>query len=291
MSQTDSNWSLPDEIKKRKTQELIRQLEAKQTRFLQPTRSHDSAPAPQLKPLDRKTAKTTPASLRTTLSMRAMQQPTPTNANDTVKLKPLASTAKTIPAAKHTSQVLEVVTGEAPARWTKRQRRTALIAVVASLAVCLFTSILAVRLPTAQALILKPLPPAYAASVVGYLKAMGLPFTDLRTFAIVGTSWNAREIVQFDIQRSGDQGTYLALSYDSAAKAGADAFRATLHPKFKTWKLTQINNILILAAPNASPSLTFEITNHLTQYLIAPYRSFIPTATPGGKKWTDLLIQ
>lgn len=93
----------------------------------------------------------------------------------------------------------------------KRQRRTALIAIIASLTVCLLTAIVAVRLPVGQAAILKPLPTAYTASIVGYLKAMGMPFADLRTFAIVDTPWNAREIIQFDIQRLGDRGTFLVM--------------------------------------------------------------------------------
>lgn len=294
MTDETPKWSLPDEIKKRKTQEISRALDKRFTtdgsrpsqRFttpLEPPRSEPTRPAnrgsqsmqapPELGPL------------RSALTTRPAQRVTQT----APQLKPLGqNVARTVPASKRTTQVFEAITGEAPARWTKRQRQTALVAALVIVSICLLTSLIATRLPAAQAT-LRPLPVTNAENVASYLKAVGLPLMDLREFAGPDGTWGARQIVQFETRRLGDKGTFIILSYDRASQAGPDIFRATSHPVFKAWKLTAISNILVLASPKTPPLLIQEINSHLTRYLIAPYRSFIPTTTPGGIKYSDLL--
>ncbi len=254
MTEPMSKWSLRKEIKKRKTQELTRQIEAK----------HGSKP---LWPVLQKSSVSSPlVQLSPRRKLNRLRRNNPQND----------------PLSKRTLQVLAVVTGEQPERWSRRQRRTAMIAVMLMLSVCLFTSIL-VGQPAAQSAPLKPLPTAYTGDVISYLRWAKLPITELRKFSVPNATWNAREIVQFGITQIGDKGTFLILSYDSLPQAGVDAFKATFHPKFKDWTLTQISNILVLAAPGAAPRLISEVNNYLTQYLVAPYRNFIPTTAPVGK--------
>jgi hypothetical protein len=90
---------------------------------------------------------------------------------------------------------------------------------------------------------------------------------------------NAREEIQFEVYAGRGKGLFLLLSYDSADKAGLDAFSVSNVQRFKSWKLTQVANVLLLASPESHPTLGEQIASHLTQYLVAPYRSYIPTAT------------
>ncbi|MCC7450365.1 MAG: hypothetical protein IT324_23300 [Anaerolineae bacterium] len=297
MSDSEPRWSLPDEIKKRKTQDLARQIEIRSggTAPLRLPGQHPPANAP-LQPLDPNTARTAPANKRTTQTLRtALSDPSripPPALPAAPILKPLPrNAAPTIPASARTSQVLAVVTGEPPEHWTRQQRRIASIAIALIVGVCLFTGILATRPIAGRQQTFKPLPTAYTASVVAYLKAMRLPFVDFRTFTVPDATWKAREMVQFEIMHDGHRGTFLVMSYDTIAQAGADAFRASFDRKYGAWKLIQMNNILLLAAPHSSAMLTSEVASHLNQFLIAPYRSFIPTATPGGLKFSELNIR
>lgn len=296
MSDSESKWSLPDEIKKRKTQDLARQIEIR-SGGTQPLRLPGQHPPTKpsttplndsgLKPLDPNVARTTPSTKRTTQTLReALSDPSriaPPPPPVEPALKPLTPhAAHTVPSSARTSQMLAAVTGDLPQHWTRKQKRIALSAVALILGICLLTSLLATRPLAVQPPPLKPLPTANTASVVAYLKAVRLPFTDFRTFSVPDSTWNAREMVQFEIQRFSERGTFLVLSYDTTAHAGVDAFRAGYHPKYSTWKLIQMNNILLLAAPKSSNLLLNEIASHLNQFLIAPYRSYIPTATAIG---------
>ena len=251
MTNPPPEWSLRKEVKKRKTQELERQLAAKA--LPDPLRPHKQS------------------------SGRSLRVLLPSNA---VRKLLRRETPKTAPASKRASQMLEVVTGEPPERWTRRQRRVAMAAVMLMISVCLFTSTLAWQ-SVAQSASFKPIPTSNTTNVVNYLSNAGLPVTNLRVFSGHNSTWSAREIVQFDVSRFRSSGTFLVLTYDSPAQEGIDAFKSTFNPKFKDWKLTQISNILVFAAPGTTPQLATDINSHLTQFLVAPYRSFIPTATPG----------
>ncbi len=226
MTNPPPEWSLRKEVKKRKTQELERQLAAKA--LPDPLRPHKQS------------------------SGRSLRVLLPSNA---VRKLLRRETPKTAPASKRASQMLEVVTGEPPERWTRRQRRVAMAAVMLMISVCLFTSTLAWQ-SVAQSASFKPIPTSNTTNVVSYLTSAGVPVTNLRMFSGPNSTWSAREIIQFDVSRFRSSGTF-------------------------DWKLTQISNILVFAAPGTTPQLATDINSHLTQFLVAPYRSFIPTATPG----------
>ncbi len=247
MSEPRGKWSLQHEIKKRKTQELLRTLEAKQVRTASPVPRRPTAPAPQ--------PGTSP--------------------------KPVA---RVIPASQRTTQVARVVS--APSRLTRRQRRLAVIATICAVTICLLSGLVADSLPPAQPR-LAPLPTTSVTNLVGYLQQVGVPLGALQTFAVPNDTWGAKEEVQFDVyggrvgRVTNDKGVFVVLRYDSLVRRSLDAFKAAFNPKFKSWKQMQVSNLLVLASPDTAEPLVAEIASHLTQYLIAPYRSFIPTATPG----------
>jgi hypothetical protein len=127
---------------------------------------------------------------------------------------------------------------------------------------------------------LQALPTSSSNDFIMYLQTTGIAVANPRVFTVPNALWSAQEEIQFEVYRGNEKGIFVILSYPSPAQAGMDAFRATYHPKFRQWNLTQISNVLVLAAPDTAPWFNGEIASHLTQYLVAPYRSFIPTATP-----------
>jgi hypothetical protein len=170
-----------------------------------------------------------------------------------------------------------------PMRWTRVQRRIAALAAMALVPLCMFTVLIAKSQPVAQ-MGLPSLPVAQVDGVVSYLKANGISVANLRTFDTSTVMQNAREEIQFEVYEGRGKGLFLLLSYDSADQAGLDAFKVSNVQRFKSWKLTQIANVLLLASPESHARLGEQIASHLTQYLVAPYRSYIPTATaiPGA---------
>lgn len=165
-----------------------------------------------------------------------------------------------------------------PMRWTRAQRQIASIAAMVLIALCMLTVLIARSQPVAQ-MGMPSLPDAKVDGVVGYLEANGIAVANLRTFGGSTVMRNAREEIQFEVYEGRGKGLFLLLSYDSADQAGLDAFNVSNVQRFKTWKLTQIANVLLLASPESPSVLGERIVSHLTQYLVAPYRSFMPTAT------------
>lgn len=165
-----------------------------------------------------------------------------------------------------------------PTRWTRAQRRIASLAAMALMALCMLTVLIARSQPVVQ-MALPAVPAAKIDGVVNYLESNGIALTNLRTFGQSAVMQNAREEIQFEVYTGRGKGLFLLLSYDSADKAGLDAFRVSHIQRFKSWKLTQVANVLLLASPESHPTLGEQIASHLTQYLVAPYRSYIPTAT------------
>jgi hypothetical protein len=244
MSNPPPEWSLSDEVKKRKTQATLRALESK-----------------------------------------IVQTPPLTNTQKSTARQPVAlppsERARYIPRAlsevKRTTQGNGVIASST--RWTRHQKRVVLVATSVIVAVCTL-AILIVSKQSLQQSVLVPLPIADTAGTVRYLKEVGVPITDVQVFAMPNTQWNAREEIQFVIPYHNQKGIFVMLTYPSPALAGIDAFKATYQVKFADWKLVQISNILVLSSPETSQSLSNELMDHLSHYLLVPYRSFVPTSTP-----------
>jgi len=166
--------------------------------------------------------------------------------------------------------------------WTSQQWAIVAGAALLILLVCCGSGLLAlsqITQPTATPTFV-PLSTVSATDVLKHLRQVGVAITNVQTLTVPNVTWAANQGVQFEARQGSDSGTFLVLSYASASKAGIDAFRAGSDAHFKQWQLVQIDNILLLSAPNTSVRLGQAIGSHLTQYLIAPYRDFLPTATP-----------
>ncbi|MHB8628270.1 MAG: WD40 repeat domain-containing protein [Aggregatilineales bacterium] len=115
-----------------------------------------------------------------------------------------------------------------------------------------------------------------AAEVLAQLKRLGVPFNAVQSVPMPNAIWQASQALQFKV----DTSTFLLLSYADMDKAGVDAFKATNNAAFKNWQVIQIANVILAALPGADVQLVSALASHLTTYLIAPYRPFLPTATP-----------
>jgi len=116
--------------------------------------------------------------------------------------------------------------------------------------------------------------------VVNYLKNASVPITDFRQLPVDTASWSANQEVQFDIQRNGNKGTFIVLSYTNRDRAVDDQMVAMGSVRFKGWQVSLMSNVLLLTSPDAPLDIRSEIGSHMTSYLLAPYRPFLPTATP-----------
>jgi hypothetical protein len=245
MNHQPPRWSLAKEIKKRKTQEVLRAVESRHIQTARPLKLS-----------------------RTTTQMSIAREP---------QVIPKCIT-QTVLESKRTTQVVRVV-GHA-AHWTRRQKQIAALGAILITSVCFITTLVATSQPISQTA-LSPLPTTRTGDLIRYLRSVGVPIANLQTFTVPNAMWSANEEVRFDVQQWNGKGIFVVLSYDSPAQVGIDAFKATYDQKFKNWNLVQVSNALVLSSPDTVQSLSAEIASHVTQYLIAPYRSFIPTATPG----------
>ncbi len=237
-------WSLKQEIQKRKTQEILRALEAREIKTPLPSVSQS----------------------KTTIPVPASSNPLPFP-HRLALLGPMGK-----------PRILATRTGHTFSAWTKRQKQIAIVATILLITVCLVTVGVVIDQPFPQST-LPALPAVSSNEFITYLQRAGVIVSNLRIFTVPNARWNAKQEIQFEAYHGGAKGVFVILSYPSPAQAGTDAFKATYDPKFSQWNVTQISNVLVLAAPSTSSPFNAEIASHLTQYLVAPYRRFIPTAT------------
>ncbi len=128
-----------------------------------------------------------------------------------------------------------------------------------------------------------PLPNVTAMNIVDYLGKVGLSAANLRQYDPQTDAWRAMEELEFNLQRGADKVEVIALSYPTSAAKMPDVFRAHSSSKFKTWQMLTVANMILLISPDSSPGLSQDLTSHVMQFTLAPYRSFWPTATAPAK--------
>jgi len=195
-------------------------------------------------------------------------------------IPPVAVQSETASLDKLATRTVEVVI--ARTGWTSQQQAIVAGAALLIVLVCLGGGLLAlgqITQPTPTPTFV-PLPIVNAADVLKHLRQVGVAVTNVQNLTVPNVTWAANQGVQFEARQGSDSGTFLVLSYASTSRAGIDAFRAGSDAHLKQWGLAQIDNILLLSAPNTSVALIQAIGSHLTQYLVSPYRDFLSTATP-----------
>jgi len=338
-----ASFSLQNEIKKRRTQEIQRAIENKQiekARGDDPKRASQttpSIPAPdprrasqQIQALDpRRASQTTQAAdpRRASQQMQAldprrasqttqsvdprrasqttqvadprrasqqMQTVDPRRSSQTMKAVDARRTSQTMQAigaagTKRASQTLPQATGR-----LYKQRKTMIIGIAALsiVAICMLMGLFVVNQPT-QAAILKMPAQKSAAEAIGYLRQMGLTFTDTAR-DIDPTIWAADKGQYFEVivTLNGKTQSFLLLSYSDIRVEIADSLRADkLNNKFKTWRREPINNVLMVVPPDSDKDIIHQVYSHLTTFLLtgaadSPYRDALkvkPTDTPTPK--------
>src|SRR5262249_8428668 len=156
------------------------------------------------------------------------------------------------PVSKRTTQIA-ASTRPSP-RWTQRQMRIATVASILVVTVCVLMGLIASAVPPAQPVI-TPLPKVSSDNVLDYLRRVGVPIADLRTFSVPNKTWDATQEVEFTVNQDKNRGVFVVLSYDTPSRASRDALKVSVHPTFKTWKLMRVSNILLLASPDTADQL------------------------------------
>jgi hypothetical protein len=128
-----------------------------------------------------------------------------------------------------------------------------------------------------------PLPVVSASSVINYLKTTGLEINDIRSFPVPNETWRASEELQFEIHGGNEKGVAILLSYQSFDYKVPDVAGVLRNSKFKLWRVMTLSNILLHISPETSTALQNQLADYLTQYLAAPYRSFLSSLTPPGQ--------
>ncbi len=167
--------------------------------------------------------------------------------------------------------------------WTRQQAAILLgaLLVIGLIFFCALTGVIGSTLgqPTATPTAV-PLANRSAADVLGYLKAMPVTLSAVQTLAVPNATWQAAQGAQFTAQVGAKSGAVTLLSYASVGSAGVDAFKATNAAAFSGWAIVQLANVLLISPSGTDADVLNALESHLTTYLLAPYRAYLPTATP-----------
>jgi hypothetical protein len=272
-----SGFSLQNEIKKRKTQEVQRAIEQKRV-----TEARGEA-SPKADP--RRTSQTSGVVPSAKDPKRTSQT---TNAAPSADPRRATQTVRSVTDPRRTSQAisLEKRATQTISALANHSRRNLFIAAIATILVIVVLGgsvLLAMNSssntvqPTSTPV---PLRAVKANDVIDYLKKAGVPVLALREIPVDRASWIAEQEMQFDVQRGANKATFILLSYASRDWIITDSFKAIGNAKFKNWQMSIMSNVLLLSSPDAAPDIKTEISSHLTSYLLVPYRPFLPTPTP-----------
>jgi hypothetical protein len=124
----------------------------------------------------------------------------------------------------------------------------------------------------------EPLPIAGADAIMAHLGTVGLSLSDVRNAE--EDQWRADQRFRFTVTKGDSTAEAILLTYLEPSNAGGDYIVAMTQESYKDWQRIQIANTLLLVSPDAATELVAELNSHLTQYLVAPYRDYLPTSTP-----------
>ncbi len=262
MSDTDqksSKFSLKGEIQKRKTQELARQIEER--------KAAAARGEGQLGAVDpRRTTQTTPAVRSGSVA--------PKQAPQTVDPRRTTQARRAVKPSSHAQSRSSLIP-----KLTRGQKSLLIAGTAAILIVFVCMGTTAIIADKANVTpTLAPLPIVSASNVIAYLKKVDVPITGDRELAIPAGSWRASQEIEFKVRRADKSGLFIILSYKSSDHKITDIFRAS--GRLKNWKMLDVANILMFVSPDSEQGIREEISSHIIQYLLAPYRPFLPTATP-----------
>lgn len=197
----------------------------------------------------------------------------------TAPASPSALTPPSVSVGTRATQTVEVITDRVG--WSRQQWAILASAALLIALICVGAGAIAVGQTAQLTPTFAPLPTVKASDVLKRLQTLGVTIANVQTVSVPSKTWSATQAVQFDVKQGDQLDTFLVLTYNSAAQAGIDAFKASADAKYRTWHVMQTTNALVLSFPNTPATLDQMVYSHITQYLVAPYRDFLPTSTPG----------
>lgn len=247
--------SLQDQIKKRKQDELRRTLQAQQVE-----KAKGAADTPQPK----HATSTTAAPVRQTTTARAAE-------SRTTQLAPALNSA-----------------ARAPFRDLSTRQKTTLIAAGAALMiviVCVGTALIASNAASASnakasTATLAPVGLSSADALLQHFKELGVPVSDQKPYDLTNSQvWKAQQAYTFTVKSSGKQGSFLVVSFASAAQAADNMISIRINDKYKSWQNNTNANVVLLAQPDSNDQIISDLFSHMITFLYAPYRPW-PSSTP-----------
>jgi hypothetical protein len=267
----DKKFSLRDEMKRRKTAELNREIAQRQQ-----TKTQSAAPVgPAAQPLKPISKPAKPADRPSSGSViRPITPPPPDFRRTTVQAAvPDAVRVATKPFQNLTRQQKITLTAVGAA--------ALIVFVLVGSLVLAGSSSPSEPAGTPSTPTLQAMPLSDVDSVIRYFKDVGVPILGLRPYDLSTSQvWHAKAGYQFTVQRGNDRGDFILLGYDTAKQAEADVFGVLEQAKYKKWNIQTLSNITLISPPETAASIQSEMLSHFQQYLFAPYRPYWPTSTP-----------
>jgi hypothetical protein len=246
----DKNFSLQNEMRKRKTEQLQQVIESKQI--------ERAVSAPQN---PKRTTQTTPV-------VTAAVKPTEA-ANSTARQTQQASRVRQSPLDQWRSLSI-----------AKRQQ------VIISVTVLVIAGVLGVTVlltgvvsgPTAN----QPTYPSPSNTsvqqVINYLQKTEMHLTNISA-AEPDKNWHADQQIAFDIVVNNATTHFVLLSYPSREAQRLDFGTLALNPDYNKMRFIESANMLLLLPENTDNSIQMALDSHLRSLLEAPYYSYLPTPT------------
>jgi hypothetical protein len=142
----------------------------------------------------------------------------------------------------------------------------AIVVMVGFLAVLLFSG-------TGTQAVSSPLPTVNGLDVLTYLSLNGIILEGQEPISgVYGSGY------RFSVLQGENAVDMVLFNYVDAIGAGGAMLKPM--PEYEDWQRLQFGNVLLLASPDTSPELLAEVGSHLNQFIVAPHRDFLPTATP-----------
>jgi hypothetical protein len=253
MSDPAQKKSLADEIRKRKTETKNREIDARRTTQTSQVTSSGIPVA-------------SPPTNRIQSASAAPQQPK----TQPVSSSPSRSTVSSAAAGQSFTDLLAQV----EERTGLSRPQITIAAIIVALVITVLIGVVIVLTPSSTAPALPELPSTQADAVIARLSSVGVTLSDVQPAepGLLQSSQGYTLTV-------GDTAAIL-LTYPDSASAGAGYISATMTEPYTSWQRIQLANIVFLFAPNAPAPLVTELNSHLTQFLVAPHRDYMPTSTP-----------
>jgi hypothetical protein len=264
------NKPLKQALQKRKTQQIERVIEERKGV------ASGTPGAPPAQPVDpRRTSQTVP-----TVGSQERVAPDPRRTSQTVaQAQPDSAKRQTIQAAR-VNPTIELSPGKVTVSG-KTRLIIAAAAISLILVVVVSASLLSRTTPPPASPTFAPLPTFSANDIVGHLVTVGVRVASpQKVNAAQLKVLSAEEGIGFRVQANTERGQFMLLIYPTDEAANQGAFRATLNDKYKQWRVAKASNVVMLASPETSETLFSSMSSHFRQYVVAPYRTFLPTATP-----------